>query len=244
MLMVPKSARAHSIKSRVVPKSAVARERVKENYPLTYAIIDGTEIFIETPSDLQMQSSTWSEYKHHNTSKCLIGCTPNGSVCFVSPLYVGSISDVELTRVSGFVTSLPTCGTKISIMADKGFTIRDQLSTVGVDLNIPSFVKSGKQLTEAEILHTQKIASVRIHVEPVIGRIKNFAILKGTLPLTMARLANQIVYVLGSLPFNHHSFLHHRMTISIQMWSCTLILLKIQTMMQMKVTMIKSFLLI
>ena len=129
----------------------------KENYSLTYAIIDGSEIFIETPSDLQMQSSTWSEYKHHNTSKCLIGCTPNGSVCFVSPLYVGSISDVELTRVSGFVTSLPTCGTKISIMADKGFTIRDQLSTVGVDLNIPSF-KSGKQLTEAEILHTQKIA--------------------------------------------------------------------------------------
>ena len=31
MLMVPKSARAHSIKSRVVPKSAVARERVNNN---------------------------------------------------------------------------------------------------------------------------------------------------------------------------------------------------------------------
>ena len=29
MLMVPKSARAHSIKSRMVPKSAVACERVK-----------------------------------------------------------------------------------------------------------------------------------------------------------------------------------------------------------------------
>ena len=128
----------------------------KENYPSTYAIIiDGTELFMETPSDLQMQSSTWSEYKHHNTSKCLIGCTPNGSVCFVSPLYVGSISDVELTRVSDFVNSLPTCGTKISIMANKGFTIRHQLSAVCVDLNIPSFVKSGKQLTEAEILHTR-----------------------------------------------------------------------------------------
>ena len=33
MLMVPKSARAHSIKSRVVPKSAVARERVKREQP-------------------------------------------------------------------------------------------------------------------------------------------------------------------------------------------------------------------
>ena len=37
-------------------------------YPNTYAIIDGSEIFIETPSDLHLQSSTWSQYKHHNTS--------------------------------------------------------------------------------------------------------------------------------------------------------------------------------
>ena len=36
-------------------------------YPNTYAIIDGSEIFIETPSDLHLQSSTWSQYKHHNT---------------------------------------------------------------------------------------------------------------------------------------------------------------------------------
>ncbi len=32
----------------------------KEKYPTTFAIIDGSEIFIETPSDLHMQSSTWS----------------------------------------------------------------------------------------------------------------------------------------------------------------------------------------
>ena len=32
-------------------------------------IIDGSEIFMETPSDLHMQSSTWSSYKHHNTAK-------------------------------------------------------------------------------------------------------------------------------------------------------------------------------
>ena len=98
--------------------------------------------------------------------------------------------------MSGFIQSLPTsCDTEMSIMADKGFTVRDQLRAVGVDLNIPSFVTGGKQLTETEILHTRKIASVRIHVERAIGRIKNFAILKGTLPITMARLANQIVCV-------------------------------------------------
>ena len=41
----------------------------KEKFPKAYAIIDGSEVIIETPSDLHMQSSTWSQYKHHNTIK-------------------------------------------------------------------------------------------------------------------------------------------------------------------------------
>ncbi len=61
----------------------------RENFPTNYALIDGSEVFIETPSDLSMQSSTWSQYKHHNTVKFLVACTPNGSMCFVSPVYVG-----------------------------------------------------------------------------------------------------------------------------------------------------------
>ena len=72
----------------------------RKKYPSTYCIIDGSEIFMETPSDLHMLSTTWSSYKHHNTAKFLIGCTPNGCVSFISPLYVGSISEVELTCVS------------------------------------------------------------------------------------------------------------------------------------------------
>ena len=58
----------------------------KEKYPTTFAIIDGTESFIETPSDLHLQSSTWSAYKQHNTVKYLICCTPNGAISFVSCL--------------------------------------------------------------------------------------------------------------------------------------------------------------
>ena len=52
----------------------------KDKYPDTYTIVDGSEGFIETPSDLHMQSSTWSEYKSHNTAKFLLACTPNGAV--------------------------------------------------------------------------------------------------------------------------------------------------------------------
>ena len=71
---------------------------------------------------MQMHSSTWSNYKHHNTAKLLVACNPNGAVCFVSPLYVGLISDVELTRVSGFVEELHG-KSGVSVMADRGFTV-------------------------------------------------------------------------------------------------------------------------
>ena len=54
----------------------------------------------------------------------VVACTPNEAYCFVSPLYVGSISDVELTRVSSFMDVLKD-KPGVSIMADKGFTIRD-----------------------------------------------------------------------------------------------------------------------
>ena len=62
----------------------------KEKIPKTYIIIDASKVFVETPTDLQLQSSN---YKHHNTLKFLVGCTPNGAISFVSELYMGSISN-------------------------------------------------------------------------------------------------------------------------------------------------------
>ena len=170
----------------------------REKYPTTYCIIDGSEIFMETPSDLHMQSSTWSNYKHHNTAKFLIGCTPNGCVSFISPLYVGSISDVELTRVSGLLNCIED-KPGISIMADRGFTIKDMLDNIGIKLNIPPFMEGRRQLPASELSEGRKIASVRIHVERAIGRIKSFQILKHTIPITLAGLSDQIVTVCAFL---------------------------------------------
>lgn len=107
-------------------------------------------------------------------------------------LYVGSISDVELTKVSGYVDTLKS---GVSVMADRGFTIREVLLQKGVTLNIPPFMDSGRQFSREEIQRGRGIASLRIHVERVIGRIKNYSILKGTLPISMIRLANNIVSV-------------------------------------------------
>ena len=80
-------------------------------------------------------------------------------------------------------------------MADRGFTIKDQLHEIGIGLNISPFLEGRQQLPAAEVKKGRQIASLRIHVECAIGRIKNFSILKGSFPLSMVRLANQIVCV-------------------------------------------------
>lgn len=96
--------------------------------------------------------------------------------------------------MSGFIQKLEG-KSGISIMADRGFTVKDQLQEIGVDLNIPPFLEGRKQLPAEEVKKGRQIASVRIHVERAIGRIKNFSILKWNFPLSMIRLANQIVCV-------------------------------------------------
>ena len=96
--------------------------------------------------------------------------------------------------MSGFIQKLE--GRQgIAIMADRGFTIKDQLMEIGDDLNIPPFLEGRRQLPADEVKKGRQIASLRIHVERAIGRIKNFTILKGNFPLSMIRLANQIVCV-------------------------------------------------
>ena len=59
------------------------------------------------------------------------------------------------------------------------------------------------QLPADEIQRGRSIASLRIHVERAIGRMKLHKILTGVFPLKMARLANQIVVVCAYLSNFH-----------------------------------------
>ena len=102
---------------------------------------------------------TWSEYKKHNTAKFLLACMPNGAILFVSPLNVGSISDVELT-------------------------IKYILNNLGIDLKFPPFMQGRKQLTAFEVQEGRKIAHLRIHVERVIGCMTKFKILTSKIYLS------------------------------------------------------------
>lgn len=84
-------------------------------------------------------------------------------------------------------------------MADRGFTIKDMLQELKIELNLPPFMEGRKQLPAGEVQEGRKIASLRIHVERAIGRLKNFGILSETIPLNLSRLTNQIVHVCAFL---------------------------------------------
>ena len=73
-------------------------------------------------------------------------------------------------------------------MADKGFKIQSLLLDRGVELVIPPFTRIGKQLTGQKAAKNKDIANAHIHIERIIGRMKEFKILQGTLPLSLLDL--------------------------------------------------------
>ena len=157
-------------------------ETFKKEYPNTRVIIDATEFYVDRPSSLLSQACIFSAHRNKNTVKVLIGITPSGAVSFVSKCYEGSISDRKLVERSGLLEKLEP-GDKI--MADKGFQIQDLLTPLGVRLNMPPFLTGSAQMSASDVIITKKIAHLRVHVERAIGHVKEFHILKNTLPATM-----------------------------------------------------------
>jgi hypothetical protein len=164
-------------------------ESFKDKYSSTRVIIDCTEIKTQVPKSLVLNSQLYSHYKGANTFKGLIGIAPHGAVTFVSCLYTGCMSDVEITKLSGLIELLEK---NDSLMADKGFTIEKLLKDHDVALNIPPFLHSNQSFTPAEVSKTQEIAKVRIHVERAIARIKLYNIFSRPIPITLTGTINQL----------------------------------------------------
>ena len=115
------------------------------------------------------RAQTYSSYKDHNTVKFLIGIMPQGSVSFISDGWGGRASDKFITDDSNLLHNLLPGDT---ILADRGFDIKNSLGLYSATVTIPAFTKGQKQLKGIEVEKTRTIANVRIHVERVIGNIR------------------------------------------------------------------------
>ena len=77
-------------------------------------------------------------------------------------------------------------------MVDRGFDILEDLAPRGVRLNIPSFLHGKTQPDQREITETRRIASLRVHIERCMERIKSYHTFDGVMPLSLMDVADQL----------------------------------------------------
>jgi len=83
--------------------------------------------FSDRPSILSALASTWSNYKHRNTAKVLLGIAPQGIVSFVSECWGGRVSDKYLTEHCRTLRKLSPGDV---VLADRGFDIAKSVAMV------------------------------------------------------------------------------------------------------------------
>ena len=160
------------------------------------AIIDCSEIVIKTPEDQILQNFTWSNYKHYNTGKFLIAVAPNSQITFVSKVYNGRASDKAVTLASNFLDYLDPYD---MVQADKGFNISDECAERQISLQLPPGLRGAVQMSSAAVNKTKRVANLRILVEQVIARLKNFRILRETFRINQIQNMDKILRICAGL---------------------------------------------
>ena len=171
----------------------------RANFSDVFAIVDCLEIQIEKPSNPLHQALTWSEYKKCNTLKYLLCITPDGLIIFVSEGYGGRVSDIELFETCGIMNILPE---KSCLLADRGFkNIASLLGKKNIKLVRPPSVSSTEKPSKQEVLLTKRIASIRIHVERSVRRLREFSMLEphSTLHHSLLSLIDEVVVIAAGL---------------------------------------------
>lgn len=165
-------------------------EEVRRNMPKCFAkfqktrvVLDCTEFSIECSKCLRCRLLTYSNYKGQATCKVMIGVSPAGLITAPSVPWGGRASDKIIFKNSELVQCLEPYVD--SVMVDKGFHIELELLERGVELVQPPFLRQKEQLSKAQAETTAEIAAARVHVERVIGRMKQFKILNGKIQQTL-----------------------------------------------------------
>ena len=137
-----------------------SKEAIRESLPKSLkhytnlrCTIDCSEIFIDRPRNLEIQALTWSDYKKHNTVKFLVGIAPSGMISFLSKAWGGRASDQHITGESGFLDLLEPTDL---VMADRGFTIKEDLMVRGATLEIPPPSSGLEQMSKDKVIVTKK----------------------------------------------------------------------------------------
>ncbi|XP_065672094.1 uncharacterized protein LOC136089922 [Hydra vulgaris] len=123
--------------------------------------------------------------------RCIIDCTElfcqiPSSLNIQSSMYSSYKSHVTYKGLLGISPS------GAIVFVNRGFTIEEELANINVSPKISLFLEGRNQFTLAEVKESQTIASVRIHIERAIQRIKRYKIIRNEISLSLHGSVNQI----------------------------------------------------
>ena len=94
-------------------------------------------------------------------------------------------SDKAITKVSGILSQLLPGDL---VLVDRGFNIGDLVAECRAEAVLPAFTKGKSHLSAKEVLESRELARVPIHVERLIGMVKQkYSILDGILPISFIK---------------------------------------------------------
>ena len=74
------------------------------------------------------------------------------------------------------------------VLADRGFTLAEDIAVHRARLEIPSYTRGKKQLSQEDVEKSKQLSKVRIHVKWVTGLLKNrYQFLKGPVPVHLIK---------------------------------------------------------
>ena len=169
-----------------------------KKYRNTRVVVDCTEVPVERKTKcLKCRMATYSQYKGCHTVKFMVCVSPDGVITHLSKVFGGRVSDKVIFEESGVVEKLEPFVD--AVMADKGFMIDAVLGERCIALHRPPFLRRQRQFSKADARCTAELASARVHVERVIGRLKTYKILVHKLPWRMVPYFGMIVKVVSAI---------------------------------------------
>lgn len=146
------------------------------------AVLDATEV--ESCRSLQIDAAyaTSSLGKDRPTGKVVVGVTPGGTICHISNVHDGGVSDAEVVKLSGLIGHLRAGGFAnqgFSIMADRGFSpLAEELTREGLNFAVSPLRRKGPGASQPILDGGRNKAHLRVHVERAIGTLKEWRYLR------------------------------------------------------------------
>ena len=69
------------------------------------------------------------------------------------------------------------------VLVDRGFNIHDSIGLMCAEVKLPASTHGKKQLSKMDVDTPRQLARVRVHIERVIGVVRQYTILQSTLPV-------------------------------------------------------------